>query len=84
MPITSSPFGKKQDGKEVTLYTLSSSALEVGIIDYGAIITTIKCPDKNGEVDDIVAGFTDVSGTANDKLCSCITTENSLVFYWFS
>lgn len=57
MPITKQPYAKLEDGKEISLYTLTNSKVEVKIIDYGGIITSILVPDKNGKVEDVNLGF---------------------------
>lgn len=52
------PYGKLKDGREVTLYTLTNkNGIEVGVINYGGIITTILTPDRNGKKEDIVLGL---------------------------
>jgi len=56
--ITKVPFGKLPDGKEVSLYTLKNkNGIEMQVINYGAIITSLKAPDKNGVFEDIVLGY---------------------------
>ena len=46
------------DGVDVDLYTLTSDArLEVSIITYGGAITSLKVPDRNGVLGDIVLGY---------------------------
>ena len=43
---------------EVSLYTLSNrDGLEVSIINYGGAIVSLKTPDRNGVLGDIVLGF---------------------------
>src|SRR5262249_38301433 len=45
-------------GKPVEAVTLKNShGLEVQAISYGAIITSIKVPDRGGKVADVVLGF---------------------------
>ena len=45
-------------GAEVYLYTLSNDlGLEVAITTYGGAITSLKVPDRNGALGDIVLGF---------------------------
>ncbi|KAI5736249.1 hypothetical protein M8J76_001442 [Diaphorina citri] len=47
----------------VRRFTLTNSQrMSVQVIDYGATITTIKVPDKRGNVDDVVLGFDDMRG----------------------
>ena len=36
--------------------------MSVQVINYGAIITCIKVPDRRGNVDDVVLGFDDMTG----------------------
>jgi len=46
------------DGIEVDLYTLTNEqGLEVSIITYGGAITSLKVPDRNGVLGDIVLGY---------------------------
>lgn len=48
----------EHDGKPVCHYTLSNdNTMEVKITNYGGIITSIKTPDKDGNLEDIVLGF---------------------------
>ncbi|MDP1621190.1 MAG: aldose epimerase family protein [Bacteroidales bacterium] len=50
-------FGKA-DGKEVFLYTLTNAnGVIVKITNYGAIITSIVVPDRDGRLGDIVLGY---------------------------
>ena len=50
-------FNKIVDGKQVGLFVLKGGNLEVAITNYGAKIVTLKAPDKNGKIDDVVLGF---------------------------
>ena len=50
-------WGETQ-GKQVYLYTLTNSnGMVVKVTSYGAIITSILVPDKNGNLADVVLGF---------------------------
>jgi aldose 1-epimerase len=56
--IRKTPFGTMEDGREVYVYTLSNSAgMEVDIINYGAIVTSIRVPDREGNRENVVLGF---------------------------
>jgi aldose 1-epimerase len=58
MKITKSLFGKTNEGAEVDLFTLANdNQVTVKITNYGAIITSIVTPDKNGELANIACGF---------------------------
>ncbi|MBV9762604.1 MAG: galactose mutarotase [Acidobacteriaceae bacterium] len=51
------------DGKPVYLYTLRNAAgLEVAITNYGGAITSIKAPDRDKKLEDIVLGFDSLDG----------------------
>jgi aldose 1-epimerase len=55
-------FGKTPDGTPVELYVLKNGQLSVKIMTYGATITAIDAPDKNGKFDDVVLGFDSLEG----------------------
>ena len=58
--VTKSSFGEA-DGKKVELYKLTNSKGEaVSLITYGATVTKIEVPDKDGKVGDMVLGFDDL------------------------
>ena len=55
--ITVAPFGKVDD-TPVQLYTLTNkNGLVAKITNYGAIVTELHVPDRNGTLADIVLGF---------------------------
>jgi aldose 1-epimerase len=61
--ITKSDFGKLPDGKEVFQYTVTNkNGVEMKIINYGGIITSLKTPDKKGMLEDIVLGYNSLDG----------------------
>lgn len=56
-------FGMTPDGKEVHRYVMkNANGVEVHVINYGAIITHLKTPDKNGKLEDIVLGYDNLDG----------------------
>jgi aldose 1-epimerase len=60
--IAEKPFGT-YEGKPVTEYTLTNaSGMQVGIINYGGIITKIITADKTGAMGDVVTGFESLDG----------------------
>ncbi|XP_012270680.1 aldose 1-epimerase isoform X2 [Orussus abietinus] len=51
------------ESEVVKKYTLTNSiGQEVTVISYGATITTIRTPDKNGQTTDVVLGFDNIEG----------------------
>ncbi len=51
-------FGTTPEGAEISLFTLTNSqGIQVGIINFGGIITSILTPDREGKSGDIVLGF---------------------------
>src|SRR5687767_1419781 len=56
-------FGQTADGTPVDLITLrNGKGIEMKVITYGGIITSLKTPDRNGVADDIVMGHDTVAG----------------------
>jgi aldose 1-epimerase len=45
------------DGTPVDIFTLTDGGIEARIIPFGAVVVSLKTPDRNGELDDIVLGF---------------------------
>jgi aldose 1-epimerase len=51
-------FGKTKDGKPVELYTLTNrNGLKAKVMTYGATLTEMQVPDKNGKNESVVLGF---------------------------
>jgi aldose 1-epimerase len=60
-PIEQRPFGVTLEGWPVEQFILTNSrGASVRLIDYGAIVTNLFIPGKNGNMDDVVLGFDDV------------------------
>jgi aldose 1-epimerase len=56
--IKSSEFGKMPDGHEIHLYTLTNAnGMQVEIINYGGRIVSIRVPDREGKMADVVLGW---------------------------
>jgi aldose 1-epimerase len=63
MPNTKDKNGKTVRGSLITQYTLiNKNNVVVKCIDYGAIITEIRVPDKDGKFADVVLGFDKLDG----------------------
>ena len=51
-------FGKTEDGQQTDLYILTNkNGMEVAITNYGGTVVTLKAPDRNGKIDDVVLGY---------------------------
>jgi aldose 1-epimerase len=62
-------FGTLPDGSPVELFTLTNSrGLEVRAMTYGAIILSLKVPDRNGQLDDVVLGYDTAAEYATNKV----------------
>lgn len=57
-PINRESFGITADGKAVDLYTLrNAKGVEARITNYGGIVVSLKVPDKQGTLGDVVLGY---------------------------
>ena len=57
------PFGVMPDGTPIEIFTLkNSSGMDVRTIPYGAIIVSIRVPDRSGHIDDVVIGHDKFEG----------------------
>jgi len=66
--ITKKAFGKTPDGQPVDLYVLTNkNGAEASITNYGGAVVSIKVPDRNGKLADIVLGYDTADGYVNDK-----------------
>lgn len=67
MKVTKREFGSLQDGTTVYIYTLANeNAIEVEIINYGGIVRSLKMPDRNGKIEDVVLGLPTLEGYTQD------------------
>jgi aldose 1-epimerase len=62
-------FGKTEDGQQVDLYTLTNkNGMWVAITNFGGTVVSLKVPDRNGKIEDVVLGYDKVddyvAGTA--------------------
>lgn len=65
--IKKSPFGKTPDGEPVDLYTLKNkNGVEAAITNYGGAVVSLKVPDRDGKLGDVVLGFDSVDGYVNN------------------
>ena len=63
MKIHKEPFGKLEDGRSVSLYTLvNASGVQARITDYGGILVSLEVPDRSGQMANVVLGFDNLDG----------------------
>ncbi len=56
--ISREPFGKTKDGTEVYLFTLRNlKGAEARISNYGGLVVSLKMPDRDGKLGDVVLGY---------------------------
>jgi aldose 1-epimerase len=65
---TKKSFGKTPDGQPVDLYVLTNrSGAEASISNYGGALVSLKMPDRNGKLADVVLGYDNADGYVADK-----------------
>src|SRR5687767_15225455 len=58
MKLSHETFGKMPDGTDVKIYTLANArGMTARITEYGAILTELWVPDRNGRPGNVVLGF---------------------------
>lgn len=68
MILQKDSFGKLPDGRQVPVFTLTNdNDMTVKITSYGAIITEILVPNKDGKKENIVLGFNKLEDYLNDS-----------------
>ncbi|MFD2033636.1 aldose epimerase family protein [Belliella marina] len=56
-------FGSTPNGEEIKLYTIEiPGVIKASIMDFGATLTHLYVPDRNGKMEDVVLGFDDLAG----------------------
>jgi aldose 1-epimerase len=60
-------FGILADGSPVDIITLAGYGVVLEVLTYGAVIRSLRVPDRNGAVDDIVLGYDTLAEYATDR-----------------
>ncbi len=56
--IAKRSIGQTSEGQPVYLYTLTNKwGMQASIMTYGGIMTTLRVPDRNGRLDDVLLGY---------------------------
>lgn len=67
-PVGAVRFGTLPGGEEVTAFTFANTTgLEVTAIDYGGIIVSLRVPDREGQLADVVLGYEALDGYLTDS-----------------
>lgn len=63
----SEPYGVMPDGRSVERHVLTNRrGASVSVIDYGAIVSSIVVPDRNGQLGEVTLGFDELEGYLRD------------------
>lgn len=63
------PFGSAPDGTPVSTFELSCAGACVRVMDFGATVTGITLPGKDGTVADVLLGFDRLDGYFDNPAC---------------
>ena len=64
--LDASAFEAEVDGKQVSLYTLHAGEITMQVTNYGARVVTLWAPDKSGNQEDIVLGYSNLDNYVNN------------------
>ena len=68
MTMEKSAFGRLPDGREAALYTLTNKAgASVSISDLGGTLVSLKVPDREGKLTDVLLGYGQIQGYYPNK-----------------
>lgn len=66
--IRPSAFGKTKEGEEIWRYVLTNNrGMEASVINYGAALASLRLPDRDGKMADVVLGYDTLEGYEQDK-----------------
>jgi hypothetical protein len=65
--VSHANFGRLPDGSPVTVYTLNSAHLVMRIMTFGARVVSIKAPDRNGNMTNVVLGYDNLEDYIKDN-----------------
>ena len=61
-----SEFGRLPGGETVEAFTLRNAGMEVRVIDFGGAIVSLRVPDREGRMGDVVLGYDSLGGYLAD------------------
>jgi aldose 1-epimerase len=59
-------WGHTKDGVAVPIYTLTSGQVEARVMGYGARLVSVRTPDRNGKMADVVLGYDNLEDYLKD------------------
>ncbi|NND07447.1 MAG: galactose mutarotase [Saprospiraceae bacterium] len=59
-------YGTTSGGQQVMAYALSNGVVSIELLEYGAIVSSVRMPDRMGNVADIVLGYDHLQDWEND------------------
>lgn len=63
LSLSTKEFGTTQSGEQVQYFELTNkNGMQVGIINYGGIVTKVIVPDNKGQMGDVVLGHDNIRG----------------------
>ncbi len=66
--IEKKEFGMLADGRTVYEYTMTNkNGMQVKVMDFGATVTSIKTPDRNGKTDEVTLGYDTLQDYFTDR-----------------
>ena len=66
--VSREPFGTTPTGEAVELVTLTNAhGVEMRVMTYGGIIVSLRVPDRNGRLGDVVLGYDSLAGYIKDS-----------------
>ena len=71
LKVSKKSYGRTAAGEKVHEFTLQNgNGITVKLINYGATLTSLVTPDRDGELADIVLGYDDIRGYESDPIFS--------------
>ena len=71
LKVSKKSYGRTAAGEKVHEFTLQNgNGITVKLINYGATLTSLVTPDRDGKLADIVLGYDDIRGYESDPIFS--------------
>lgn len=67
LSIEQESFGATNDGTGVDRFVLRGGAIEVAVITWGAVVQSVRVPDRHGHMADVVLGYDTFDGYERDS-----------------